>query len=204
MSRNILAFTSFIILASTFWLRADTSFVYQSDDWCLKHSGENLEFFPVPNRPRGVPEFRAQSEFPLSTKSASEGETGLIISFTGNPSYSTISPETHRGRKGCIRVVQENGLSQLTGEGLTNCSVRESRDWHDDWFEPTETFSTLQGVFIRCGRNVAIRNCQMTGLLPNGWEAQITLPIAYLDAWQSAARTAHLYFDTYLTDCGGN
>lgn len=105
---------------------------------------------------------------------------------------------------GCTRVPQGNGLSQLTGEGLPNCSVSKSRDTDYDWFEPTDPFGTLDGVFVRCGRSSLIRNCNLTGLLPNGWEAQAVLPKPYLDDWQKAARTARGYFETYLTDCGKN
>ena len=180
-------------------------YIYRSDTgWCLSHSGENLAFFPVPDRPRGVPEFLAPSDLPLPLLSAPEGATGLVVSYRGDPTFSTREPERHVGRMGCERIPGDHGLSRLTGEGRENCSVRESRDWHSDWFEPTGNFDVLDGVFLRCGRDAAAVNCLMTGLLPNGWETEIVLPNTHIGEWQAAARTARHYFDSYLTDCGDN
>ncbi|WP_300018841.1 hypothetical protein [uncultured Roseobacter sp.] len=175
---------------------------FRIDGWCLRHSGEDLEFYPIPDRPRGISDFRASSDLPLPRKSAGPDDTGLIVSYTPNATYSTREADKHRGRMGCNRVPQDNGLSLLTGENLPNCSVRESRDTHKKWFEPSENFETLDGVSIRCGRDLWSVNCHMTGLLLNGWETQITLPKTHLAEWQVAARTARSYFETYLSDCG--
>ena len=195
----VIGFPSLGVLAWSQW----GPYVYHSaDGWCLSHTGESLEFFPNPSRPRGDPEFRIPSNIPLPNLSAEPGQTGLIVGFTPNPTFSTRNVAAHRGRNGCEREPQANGLSRLRGEGLTNCSVRESRDWQNDWFEPTEPFDVMDGVFLRCGRGAAIVNCHMTGLLKNDWEAQITLPKTHLANWRDAAWTATDYFETYLTDCG--
>lgn len=205
-SRPVWAILFVPVMTAAFggWAAADAvPYVYRSDaGWCLSHSGEDLVFFPIPDRPRGAPDFLAPSDLPLPLLSAPEGATGLVVSYSREPTFSTRQPERHRGRMGCERVLGDHGLSRLTGEGQENCSVRESRDWHSDWFEPTENFDVLDGVFLRCGRDPAVVNCLMTGLLDNGWETQIVLPETHLGEWQTAARTARDYFHTYLTDCG--
>lgn len=191
------------LLAWSSSLSGQTSYTYRSlDGWCLRHSGNDLVFFPDPERPRGVPEFVVPFPLPLPLVSAGPEATGLVVGYTADPSFSTTRPEAHPGRAGCLRVPSEAGLDRLTGEGRPDCSVRESRDWHDTWYEPAAPFAALDGVFIRCGRDEAIVNCQMTGLLPNGWEAQIVLPRAHLAAWSDAAQAARVYFETHLSDCG--
>ena len=146
----------------------------------------------------------APSNLSLPLLSAPEGATGLVFSYSRELTFSTHQPERHLGRMGCERIPGDFGLSRLTGEGQENCSVHESRDWHSDWFEPTDTFEVLKGVFLRCGRDAAVVNCTMTGLLDNGWETHVVLPKTHLAEWQTAARTARDYFEAYLTDCGDN
>ena len=177
---------------------------FRIDGWCLRHSGEDLEFLPHPDRPRGIPDFRMPSHLPLRTVSVDSGATGLIVSYTRRPTYSRSSQLEGggKGRAGCERLPAEDGLSRLAGEGLPNCSVQETREWHTDWFEPTEPFDALEGIFVRCGRSKHIRNCRLTGLLSNGWEASVRLPLTHRHEWQYAAISARDYFETYLFDCG--
>lgn len=182
----------------------DRSREFRIDGWCLRHSGEDLEFWPHPNRPRGIPDFRVPSHFPLPAINRDPGETGLIVSYTKRPTYSRRSEHVGGGpgRAGCERLPPVDGLSRLTGEGLPNCSVRESREWHSDRFEPAEPFDVLEGVFVRCSRSESARSCHLTGLLANGWEATVVLPMSHRHEWQYTARAARDYFETYLSDCG--
>ena len=204
-ARRYIGLVAFLLIGGLLIADATGPYVYRADrGWCLSHSGENLVFFPDPHRPRGIPEFVAPSDLPLPMLSAPDGATGLVVSYTGYATYSTRNPELHRGRMGCERVPGDHGLSRLTGEGLENCAARESRDWHRNWFEPTDPFKTLDGVFLRCGLDPARVNCRMTGLLDNGWETSIVLPKTHLAEWQTAARTARDYYEAYITDCGGD
>jgi hypothetical protein len=205
VNRSSIALVSVVILAGFAALsgKANSAREFRIDGWCLKHTGEDLEFYPDPNRPSGIPDFRIPFDLRLPDFSATADETGLVVTYTKRPTYSWKDASPDPLRMGCDRVPLGNGLSQLTGEGLPNCRASKANSY---WFEPTEPFGLLKGVFVRCGRHPRYVNCEVTGLLPKDWEweAQITLPKAHLDDWQNAARAARNYFNTYLSDCGVN
>jgi hypothetical protein len=41
----------------------------------------------------------------------------------------------------------------------------------------------------------------MNFMMPNDWEARVSLPKNHLRDWESAATIAQTFFDTQLTDC---
>jgi hypothetical protein len=202
---RFIAFVTAIFVIATYAIHgAAEPRVFRIDDWCLEHSGDDLTFFPDPGRPSGAPELVAKSDFPLPLRSPKEGETGLVVGYSKSPTFARRAEIVRggRGRAGCERHPLHNGLSQLKGTGLENCSVREQFDWQSNWFEPTEKDNALEGVFVICGRRTETPNCHLYGLLDNGWQAEVLLPKTHMGRWNEAAQTAQNYYDQFLSDCG--
>ena len=167
----------------------DPSLTYRADGWCLRHSGEgNMTLFPHPTRPRGVPDFLVPADFALAQAGERKGERWLI---------ATCYLEEHRGRIGCRRVSQENGLDLLVGERLSNCRANK-RVYNK--YVPTSPTNETRTVYVRCSKNAA--NCRLAYMLDEEWSASVALPVTDLDRWDEAVRVTRDYYHEYITDCG--
>ncbi|WP_149588941.1 hypothetical protein [Tabrizicola flagellatus] len=56
-------------------------------------------------------------------------------------------------------------------------------------------------VRITCSVNPRVPNCLMVDLMPNGWQANISLPKTHVARWRDASADARAFLDSHLTDC---
>lgn len=179
---------------------------YKVDGWCLAHNRGDIAPWPENPLARGrIPLFRAPSGFELLGAEVPEGETGLLVSYSKRHAYSrarAAASDGGPGRRGCSRHPVGNGLLQLVGDGVPECSVQSTYEWQNDQYEPAVRDDVFGAVQISCGRSQAVLACRMTDILPNGWKATITLPKEHLAEWKMAARVAQNFFEENLTDCG--
>lgn len=182
--------------------------VHRVDGWCLSYEEGTVVHATKNRMAQGkIPNFLIPADFPRLSIKADPGETGLVATYTNRHGYSrerAINNGAGPGLRGCTRVPLNNGLSQIVGEGLPECSVRSTHDWHHDRFEPTVRDELHGAIQISCARNDAVLGCRMTDILANGWKVTVSLPKNSLDEWQVAARAAESFFENKLTDCGEN
>jgi len=171
---------------------------YRDNGWCLSHKAGDVEV--TSRSSASIPVFQIPAPF-VSRNLVSGAEiSGLRVRYIKSSSVARelrISG-TSTLFSGCAKAPTDHDLVALTDTGQENCplltQVRR--------LVPVVLDETYGSVRINCGLDDAVRKCQMSNVMHNDWEAQISIPKESLGDWRLAALAASQFFDDHLTDCG--
>ncbi|MEE4015810.1 hypothetical protein V1T76_27355 [Roseibium sp. FZY0029] len=193
-----------LLLATTFTAAVylDRKFgydTYRVDDWCLRFKPSEVEW------PNDSPFLRKTSPFffvraPVPYMGAeAPSDQGIVVNFWKQSANERDHRIEENGslRWGCnIRDAQFGLVELYKGEGRCFRANGSKR------YEPKQKTGVDAAVSIACSTDVSVKNCKISDVLPNNWEARIAIPKASLSKWRAATAAARNFFDKKLQDCG--
>lgn len=190
-----------LCLATTAYLiQARASVVYRGDGWCLAYDRDEVTLAtdnPAANRL--VPFFLVPSDVPTSSILDEPDAIGWTVRYT----KSNQSAFLRTGDESCGAPEPGSSLVRFPPETYgddsrpATCSGLSSAEL----LLPEASDALATRVRITCSVETRVPNCRMVDLMPNGWQAEISLPKTHVARWRDASVDARAYFDAHLADC---
>jgi hypothetical protein len=188
------------VAATAYLMHVRETVVYRGDGWCLSHDRDDVTLAtdnPAANRP--APFFQIPSDVPTSSVLDGPDATGWTVRYT-------------KKRRGVFSRNQDESCGTPDpGSGLVRFSPRTRGDISRQYDCPRLSYAELllpkasdplsTHVQITCSVETRVPNCRMVYIMPNGWQAEISLPKPHVARWRDASADARAFFDAKLTDC---
>lgn len=153
--------------------------------------------------------FTIDADFPSASIIDDASQRSLTFSYWKRD--GAFESRTHQrlrtDRPTCQEVPADFGLMQqlpILEEGASSavsCNAAELTTVYLAPRSPVPPSNVPATLSIQCRNPAYVPNCTMRFMMPNDWEARISLPKTHLSGWRDAAQIAQAFFDDHLTDC---
>lgn len=203
--KNKLLTALLIIAGAEVGLAQSEDSTFRYDEGCLTVLGEVTYVTRNPGL-SPAPVFHVPAPIPWSQLGGPDCPDGVMVRywFDGQSAYDWRIESRVAPRYGtCLEIPFEHGLIQFQPDAATSdapinlCGTAT----RSNVYAPAETNGPMAAVKINCNRRDITPNCSISDIMPNGWEARITIPKTSLQNWQVAVEYSQRFFTENLADC---